>query len=205
MANFRLCSIPECGKPVRTKGYCNAHYLRLWRHGDPLGGNAHPGEPLRFIHEVAIHHVGDECLTWPYAKTKGYGSLQVDGKSTLSHRYLCELVYGAPPTPKHEAAHLCGKGHEGCIAPGHLEWKTPTANHADKLIHGTHNRGERCAMTKLTETDVQEIITLKEIETQSKIAKRFGVGRQTISAIHRGVSWSWLTGVSNPSPNVVIE
>lgn len=34
---------------------------------------------------------------------------------------MCELVYGKPPMPKHQAAHNCGKGNLGCINPKHLE------------------------------------------------------------------------------------
>lgn len=36
MANERLCSIPDCGKPSRAKGYCSSHWYK-WKHnGDPL-------------------------------------------------------------------------------------------------------------------------------------------------------------------------
>jgi hypothetical protein len=38
MAKTRLCSIEGCGKPVNQNGYCNSHYLRWYRHGDPLKG-----------------------------------------------------------------------------------------------------------------------------------------------------------------------
>ncbi len=30
------CSIPDCDNPAIRLGYCNAHYLRFKRHGDPL-------------------------------------------------------------------------------------------------------------------------------------------------------------------------
>jgi hypothetical protein len=152
MANPRLCSIPDCGKPHKGQGYCKLHYARLCRHGDPFGGRTPNGEPLRFINEVAMTHTGGECLTWPYAnKGSGYGNLWIDGKVVVVSRYICELAHGAPPTPEHEAAHNCGKGHDACIAPGHLEWKTPAENQADRLIHGTHSRGKRCGKAKLEE------------------------------------------------------
>ena len=40
MANSRLCSIPDCGKPARNHRLClcTAHEKRLIRHGDPLKG-----------------------------------------------------------------------------------------------------------------------------------------------------------------------
>lgn len=29
------CAVPRCGKPVRSRGYCNTHYRRWQRYGDP--------------------------------------------------------------------------------------------------------------------------------------------------------------------------
>jgi hypothetical protein len=194
MAHSRLCSIPDCSKPHKSKGYCEAHYTRLLRHGDPLGGSTSPGEPLRFIQEVALQHTGEECLTWPFGKSIwGYGTLWVNGNQRIASRYICELVHGAPPTPEHDAAHSCGKGSEACISPIHLSWKTKAENSADRLIHGTHNRGERHNIAKLTEAEVRAIIDLKGILSQYQIAKKFGVTQSNVSCIHSGRSWSWLS------------
>jgi hypothetical protein len=33
-----LCLVADCGKPIRARGYCTAHYGRLLRHGDPTAG-----------------------------------------------------------------------------------------------------------------------------------------------------------------------
>jgi hypothetical protein len=148
---------------------------------------------MRFIDEVALRHTGGECLIWPFSKNcKGYGRVWVDGKHFLASRYICELVNGPPPTPAHEAAHSCGKGHEACIAPGHLEWKTHAENMADKMVHGTSNRGERNGQVKITEAQAREILALKGKETQSKLAERFLVSRSLISRIHAGDCWGWL-------------
>lgn len=32
------CSIPECARPKKSRGWCRAHYLRWYRYGDPLAG-----------------------------------------------------------------------------------------------------------------------------------------------------------------------
>lgn len=32
----KCCKIEDCNGAVRNRGYCNKHYLRLLRHGDPL-------------------------------------------------------------------------------------------------------------------------------------------------------------------------
>ncbi|WP_143535381.1 hypothetical protein [Rhizobium sp. N122] len=197
MADLRLCSIPDCGNARKTKCYCNAHYKRLRRHGNPLGGRTRTpnGELLPWIHEVALHHTGTDCLTWPFGRgaTKDYGMLRVDDKMVYTHRYICELVHGSPPTPDHDAAHSCGKGHEGCVAPGHLDWKTRAENVADTLVHGTRNRGERNGQAKLTEADVRIIIALNGTETRCKMADRFGVSSRAIADIHRGRRWAWLS------------
>lgn len=31
----KICSIPECGKPARGRGWCGTHWLRWRKHGDP--------------------------------------------------------------------------------------------------------------------------------------------------------------------------
>jgi hypothetical protein len=149
---------------------------------------------LRFIHDVALQHTGDECLFWPFGKNRdGYGQLTIDGKKVGAHRYICELAHGAPPTTEHQSAHSCGKGDEGCISQVHLSWKTPIENKADELLHGTRIRGERHVSAKLTEAAAREIINLKSAEPQRKLAERFRVSQMTISRIQSGRKWAHLS------------
>lgn len=37
MASSRICSIPGCGKPYHSRGWCKAHYARWKNHGSPTG------------------------------------------------------------------------------------------------------------------------------------------------------------------------
>lgn len=30
------CTIEPCTERVKARGYCNKHYMRFWRYGDPL-------------------------------------------------------------------------------------------------------------------------------------------------------------------------
>lgn len=151
------------------------------------------GEPRRFIDEVVLPYSGDKCLIWPFARFgTGYALLNIDGKKVLVSRLICDAVNGPPPTPDRQAAHLCGKGHLACIAPGHLVWKTRKENEADKIKHGTSSRGERGSSAKLTTTDVRNIRALKGTLSQSEMGRRFGVGQDQISRILRYERWGWL-------------
>jgi HNH endonuclease len=190
MPEAKLCSIDGCGKQVKNRGYCTAHYKRWWRHGDPLAGRTPNGEPARFLTEVAYPYAGDECLRWPYGHNgDGYGQITHGGKHTYVHRKVCEEVHGPAPSDEHETAHSCGNGHLGCITPNHLRWATMSENHADRVIHGTSNRGERCGAAKLTEPEVRTILAMKGSALQREIAERFNVTPSNIGVIHRRKSW----------------
>lgn len=188
-----ICSVDACGKPHYAKGWCNKHWQRWRAHGDPLGGGTPFGEPMRYFREVVLTYDGDQCLTWPFSRNdSGYGKLRVDGRDHRVTRLVCEHINGPAPSPLHEAAHSCGRGHGGCVAKRHLSWKTPKENQADKLIHDTHRRGERQPRSKLTERDVHEIRATKGKVSQREIAAKFGVNQTTISHIHAGRIWAWL-------------
>lgn len=196
----RICDVEGCGKPHHSKGRCAVHYARWRSHGDPLGGGTSPGEPERYFREVVLTYDGNNCLSWPFARTKkGYGTLRAAGRMQIVSRMVCERVNGPPPTPEHEAAHSCGKGHDACVAKRHIGWKTPVENAADKILHDTHNRGERHGIAKLTKEQAAEIQALKGKVSQSKLASRFGVSQSTISLIQSRKNWSWLTAKNEPA------
>jgi hypothetical protein len=136
----------------------------------------------------------DPCLIWPFARDEaGYGILgRGKGRTKSVSRRICEETYGLPPTPEHETAHSCGRGNDGCVTIGHLRWATRAENMADRLIHGTSNRGARHGMAKLTEADVVQIRNLCGHHFQREIAERFGIDQSTVSDIRRRKLWAWL-------------
>lgn len=184
------CKIDGCDNPHTAKGLCSKHYQRFWKHGDPLETKATPpGEAREYYLEAVMLYEGKDCLIWPFARDeKGYARL---GSEYVS-RLLCDEVYGEAPTPDHQAAHSCGKGHEGCVAKGHLSWKTRAENQADRIAHDTHKRGERSHLAKLKQNDVLAIRSLKGREPMRSVAKRYGVSRSTVCGVMNGNSWSWL-------------
>jgi hypothetical protein len=188
-----FCTVDGCSNKHAAVGYCNAHYGRWRRHGDPLTGRTPDGKPERFYREVVLAYDGDECLPWPFGKDRnGYGVMRHEGRMQLVSRLVCEEVNGHPPTPKHEAAHDCGKGHLSCCTKRHLSWKTHQENLADRVPHGTHNRGERHGSAKLTEAKVREILALGGRLSQREIGKIFGVNQSQINRIQRSQAWAHL-------------
>jgi hypothetical protein len=123
----------------------------------------------------------DCCLIWPFGRHKdGYGTMGDAGKQTYAHRYICRLVHGEPPTPKHQASHSCNRGHDACVNPHHLSWKTPGANHKE---------GEWHPKIKLSAEKAAEIRALKGLEPVSETAHRYGVREITIRQVQSGRLW----------------
>lgn len=124
-----------------------------------------------------VEYRGEACLPWPFAKDGrvGRGGLSYRGKSYWAHRLMCEMVHGAPPTPKHQAAHNCGKGHYGCVNPRHLEWKTNSQNQLDRAKNGNALRNPYGNKGGLSLAQQAEIVSLKGTMAQTAIAAKFGV------------------------------
>lgn len=137
------------------------------------------GKGVTFL-RTHVAHDGDDCLIWPYYREgPGYGVCAFEGRSIRASRLMCMLVYGPPPTPKHEAAHSCGNGHGGCVNPRHLSWKDRSANQQDRWQHRRKPRPYP-EVSKINAEHVREIKSLAATTTITDLAKMFGVSRGTI-------------------------
>jgi hypothetical protein len=197
------CSIPGCERPPHARGWCSRHYDRWRHHGDPLKGGTMDGEPLDYLTRVVLPYDGDECLIWSYGRNSaGYAFMRIDGRQQSLTRRVCASIHGPPPSLSHQAAHRCGRGHDGCVTPKHLRWASPAENVADTLVHGTRARGTRHGMAKLIPADVRQIMALKGQLSQQAIADQFGVTRCPIRRIHQGTAWAWLDPNHEPARTV---
>lgn len=70
------------------------------------------------------------------------------------HIMVCEAWHGVRPDGM-EVAH--DNGDRMDCRPANLSWKTRSDNHADKIRHGTAQRGETANNRKLTEPQVRDI------------------------------------------------
>lgn len=151
------------------------------------GPNYGKGEAAQWLLNHVAHQ-GDDCLPWPFSRDSGVGRGRVGykGKHPWAHRLMCEFAHGPAPTSKHQAAHSCGKGHEGCVNPRHLSWKTVSENLLDRRAHGTVRQNPNGQRGILKPEQIAEIRALKGKMTKRKIADRFGVGYGAIQYWHGG-------------------
>ena len=75
-----------------------------------------------------------------------------------------------------------------------LEYGTHLDNNLDKHRHGTDQVGERNSQSELIRRHAKQIYRLRGKQTQSEIAATYGVSRQAVSDIHRGITWANVTG-----------
>ncbi len=106
----------------------------------------------------------------------------------LCHRLVLEAFRGPCPRGM-ETRHLNGSPNDNRLV--NLQWGTHSENICDKYGHGTAVAGERNGMTKLTETQVREILSLAKCGELScpKIAKLYGVDRTLIWLIAKRKIW----------------
>lgn len=106
-------------------------------------------------------------------------------KRIYIHRLVCQLFNGPAPSPEHEVAHNDGD-RTNCRADN-LRWATRYENMQDKRSHGTQPMGEKIWLAKLTDAQVELI--LSSPLSNRKIAEAMGVNASTIYAIRSGQTW----------------
>lgn len=133
---------------------------------------------------------GDGCWRWIARIDKdGYGFITKKNRRVLAHR-LSFIMNGGVLTPeKPMVLHSCN--NRFCVNPAHLYAGDQFDNERDKLAAGTYLCGSRVTVSKLTEESVAEIKRKlsQNKDTITAIAEQFGVRRQTISKINKGLLW----------------
>ncbi len=193
----KICSVKGCSKRHDSHGFCSMHSYRWKKYGDPNMGRTPNGKPLTWLMDQLSVNT-NECVPWPFAKDRsGHGCVRYQGRLWRAHRLLCTWAHGEPPNPSDFAAHGCGNGHLSCCNKRHLRWATQSENEADRIEHGTSNRGERCGASKLTRAEVQEIRRQSVERRSSELARQYDVSDSTIFDILSGRTWKWLPDPEN--------
>jgi len=184
------CKIDWCKNPSRTRGWCGHHYARWLKHGNPYKVlRARNGRHKKWL-DAVLRVDREACIEWPFKAmlTGGYGQFLDKSAGKGAHRYACFYKHGAAPEGT-EAAHSCG--NRLCCNWKHLRWATRASNHADKVRHGTAQRGNKHSSSVLTESEVLEIF--KDKRKLTEIAADYGISFQHVSAIRNRKKREWLT------------
>ena len=111
-------------------------------------------------------------------------------RSVRRSSLICAAYHGPRPRGK-EVRHLDGSRDND--APSNLAWATHAENCADKIDHGTAQRGKKNGNVRLTEAQARVAKDRLLLgETAPKIARDYGVSRATIYNIKYGTTWGWL-------------
>lgn len=151
------------------------------------------GKAYKWLVAHIDHPDKDVCLTtWPFYRDRhGRGLLGYNGEHYWAHRLMCILVHGEPPSPEYQAGHECGKGHEGCLNPHHIKWKTVSENALDRWRDNPHLRQTgRGNMRLLTPDQATAIRSAKGTRTQVELAAEYGVSENLIQNIWSGRTYA---------------
>lgn len=124
-----LCAVKECGARSRAGGYCNPHYQRWYKYGDPLAGGGVRYAAPEEAFEARTKWVED-CLMWTGMKDiHGYGKIKVNKRVVNAHRFAWEQAYGPIPEGM-EIDHMCWE--PACVNTRHLRLATIAENGANR-------------------------------------------------------------------------
>lgn len=93
-----ICTVQDCGRVHFCRGYCRMHWLRWYRHGDPLANLPNGYKDLPLIgHPVTVE--GEECWAMPLSGEKANGRETIvdlgDRWLVDPYRWHCSYGYAA--------------------------------------------------------------------------------------------------------------
>ena len=133
--------VEGCDKPVLQKGYCRPHYMRWWRHGDPLGGNADRGTANSRSKEYKHQHYLDNIDAYKEranaqdpAMRRGYQQ-KYRGNNPARYAYLARVRKGAlrQATPKWLTEDQWSEMNEKYFEARRLTEETGIEHHVDHI------------------------------------------------------------------------
>lgn len=136
----------------------------------------------------------DSCWLWTGKLHRtGYGLISdmINGKrkDIRAHRVSYKIHHGSLPDDMF-VCHTCDT--RNCVNPAHLFLGTNQENVNDMVQKKRQAHGSKNGHSKLSPEQVSEIMT--STETQTELAKRYGVCQSQISRIKTGITYSIQTG-----------
>lgn len=202
----RSCQLEGCGGKVKARGWCNRHWLRWRKYGNPLTVRQNQLHGLsdeeRFGRRIAETDDPSDCWEWTGARTAaGYGRFTIhpEGKTVhqYAHRRVYEDVFGPIPDGW-EVCHECD--NPPCCNPAHLFIGTHADNMRDMADKGRnpgngHIHGVKHHNAKLNPEKVLDIRARHTTGTTGRaLAKEYGVTESTISRVILRKGWRQVAG-----------
>lgn len=135
----------------------------------------------------------DSCWLWQGKPgADGYGYFRFEGKRRGVHGWSLTWSGNLPVPGKCCALHHCDTPL--CVNPDHLYWGDRADNNRDRAQRGRAPKGSGHWASKLTESQVFEILEMKnQGASQASLARKFGVDPSLVSCIVRGKLWHHLS------------
>lgn len=127
---MKTCSIEDCEKPRKARGWCGAHWARWRKHGDPLGGGERYATPEEAFLARTEPLLWSGCVVWTGTTSpKGYGQMWSAGRLVQAHRWAWEQEHGGIPEGM-LIDHTCW--NRACCNVEHLRLATPQENQQNR-------------------------------------------------------------------------
>jgi hypothetical protein len=180
--NIGKCKVDGCLKNAEHAGMCKAHYLRVWKYGDPHKVKRSPKLLIDFTEVNGCF----EC-TSHYRNPNGYPTIWRNSKHNIMSRFIYEQCFGEIPKGL-VVRHKCD--NPTCINPEHLELGTMLDNSRDSVIRGRNAKGEKNGHSKLTSEKVREIrVLLDKGENLTSLSEKFRISKSSLCDIRARRTW----------------
>ena len=197
---MKQCSIDGCENTGKLRrGWCEKHYKRYERHGDPefieISNRKHgmtDEELLIWIRSKPQikYDPKTHCKEWQKSlDTAGYGTTKYKGKIVKVHRLVWKLAYGSWPNDC--LLHSCD--NPKCINIRHLSDGSKLDNYRDMVKKGRDYKfvGEKHGFSKLTNKKVLKIRKMHKTGrySGSSLGRIFGISKNTIYHVLNRETW----------------
>ena len=172
------CKIEGCSKKAKSRGWCDKHYMRWIKYGDPNFVKVQQFHGLTLKQRLAIRTKrSGNCIEWTgYLSPKGYGFMNINTIPTPVHRIAWELENGVIPEGLF-VLHKCDNSK--CVNVKHLFLGTQSDNMID-----CYGKKRNSTWHSLSEADVVAI--RESTEPSAALVKKYKVRQAVIWHIRTG-------------------
>lgn len=178
---MKICKIENCNSKHHAIDYCQKHYTRFWRYGNPFHsqiGREREKHGMTGNSEYEIwQQMKNRCYNEKCKEYCWYGGRGIAVCNRWKNSFISFYKdMGPKPFPKAQIDRI---DNDGNYEPNNCRWVTSAQN------------GQHTSMTKLTMKKAKEIRELYGVGhvLQKELAKEYGVHKSLISLIVTNRIW----------------